>query len=197
MLVFSISCNRSARRSRRSCRRGPHPAKPQSRSHRCDAPIRPLARRLRGDLEWITRKALEKIPERRYSSAATLAEDIGRHLANHPILARSPSTTYHIQKLVARHRAVTALAGTLAIAIMVFAIAMSGMYNEQRIERLKAEHVSAFLQDMLASADPERARGDQLLVRDVLDQAAVKASTDLVDEPEVAAAVIANFGESL
>jgi serine/threonine protein kinase/tetratricopeptide (TPR) repeat protein len=152
-----------------------------------------LARRLRGDLEWITLKALAKEPARRYSSASTLAEDVQRHLADLPILARSPSTTYQIRKLVARHRGVAALGGALVVALVLFAFGMTVMYNRQRVERLKAEHINTFLQDMLSASDPARARGDQVLARDILDRAAVQVSTELADEPEVQTSVLATL----
>ncbi|MFN8179717.1 MAG: serine/threonine-protein kinase [bacterium] len=155
-----------------------------------------LARRLRGDLESIVIKALEKDPARRYSSAATLAEDVGRHLANLPILARAPSTTYQIRKLVARHRAVAGLAATLVVALVGFGAAMSVMYHRQRVERVKAEHINGFLQDMLSAADPASARGKAVLARDILDRAAGKVSTELVDEPQVKAAVLATLADA-
>ena len=149
-----------------------------------------LARRLRGDLESIVNKALEKDPSRRYSSAATLAEDVGRHLANLPILARSPTTAYQIQKLVARHRGVAAVGATLVVALIFFAVAMSFMYSRQRVERLKAEQINRFLQEMLAAADPSVARGDQVLARDILDRAAAKVSTEFADNLEVRDSVL-------
>ncbi|MGQ0721981.1 MAG: tetratricopeptide repeat protein [Candidatus Eiseniibacteriota bacterium] len=155
-----------------------------------------LARRLRGDLEWITLKALEKDPARRYSSAATLAEDVERHLASQPILARSPSTAYQIQKLVARHRGVAALAGALVVALIVFAFGMTVMYHRQRVERLKAEHINTFLQEMLSASDPASARGEQVLARDILDRAAARVSTELAGEPDVQAAVLGTLAQA-
>jgi serine/threonine protein kinase len=149
-----------------------------------------LARRLRGELESIVNKALEKEPSRRYSSASTLAEDIGRHLGNLPILARSPSTAYQIQKLVARHRGVAAVGAALVAALIFFGVAMSVMYNRQRIERQKTEHINRFLQEMLAAADPAVARGDEVLARDILDRAAAKVSTELADDLEVRDSVL-------
>jgi len=135
-----------------------------------------LARTLRGDLEWITMKALEKSPARRYGSAAALGEDIDRHLAGLPILARPPSTTYQLRKLVARHRATTALASALVLLLVGFAVAMSFLFAAQRTQRLRAEQASAFLREMIASADPENARGDDVRARDVLDRAAERVS---------------------
>ncbi|MFH1418052.1 MAG: serine/threonine-protein kinase, partial [Planctomycetota bacterium] len=71
-----------------------------------DAPRRPstINHALRGDLEIIAIKALEKDPDRRYASAAALAEDIRRQVMGEPILARPPSAAYQISRLVARHK---------------------------------------------------------------------------------------------
>ncbi|MFH1419053.1 MAG: serine/threonine-protein kinase, partial [Planctomycetota bacterium] len=71
-----------------------------------DAPRRPstVNHTLRGDLEIIALKALEKAPDRRYASAAALAEDIRRQVMGEPILARPPSAAYQISRLVARHK---------------------------------------------------------------------------------------------
>jgi serine/threonine protein kinase len=55
---------------------------------------------LRGDLDWIVMKAIEKDRTRRYESADALASDVQRHLNNEPVMARPPSTTYRLQKLV-------------------------------------------------------------------------------------------------
>jgi tetratricopeptide (TPR) repeat protein/predicted Ser/Thr protein kinase len=62
-------------------------------------------RSLRGDVETIVQKALQKDKSRRYASAAAFAEDLRRHLNHEPILARPPSTTYQLQKFARRHKA--------------------------------------------------------------------------------------------
>jgi serine/threonine protein kinase len=62
-----------------------------------------LSRQLRGDLEWITLRALEKERERRYSSAAEFASDIERHLRDEPVLAGPPRLAYRARKFVRRH----------------------------------------------------------------------------------------------
>jgi WD40 repeat protein/serine/threonine protein kinase len=59
---------------------------------------------LRGDLDWIVLKALEKDRNRRYETANALALDVQRHLDNEPILARPPSALYRVHKLARRHR---------------------------------------------------------------------------------------------
>ena len=77
-----------------------------------------LAALLRGDLDWIAMKALEKDRRRRYETANGLAMDILRHLAHEPVSARPPSRLYRFRKLVRRNRAVFAGAGAVALALV-------------------------------------------------------------------------------
>jgi serine/threonine protein kinase/WD40 repeat protein len=73
-----------------------------------------LTSELKGDLDWIVLKALEKDRTRRYQSATGLAEDIKRHLGDEPVLAAAPSTAYRIRKYARRHIAALAVAATIA-----------------------------------------------------------------------------------
>ncbi len=79
-------------------------------------------RQLKQDLDWITIRCLAKSRERRYQTAAALADDIRRHLNNEPVLAGPPSTTYRLGKLVRRNRAVFT-AGTVVLATLIFGLA--------------------------------------------------------------------------
>lgn len=169
------------------------------------APPRPgrISPALRGDLETIVLKALEKEAPRRYQSALALSEDIERFLADQPILAHPPSTTYQLRKLIARHQTVFGLAATLVVLLVVFAVAMSVLFGLQRRARLlavreeqKAERVTEFLQSMLASVDPEQAQGREVTVREVLDAASARADTSLADQPDVRAAVRSTIGNT-
>jgi len=63
-----------------------------------------LAKELRGDLDWVTMKAMEKDRTRRYASSSELAADIERHLRNEPVNACPPSAAYRVRKFVRRHR---------------------------------------------------------------------------------------------
>ena len=78
-----------------------------------------LATLLRGDLDWIVLKALEKDRTRRYATANDLAIDIRRYLENEPILARPPSATYRFRKLVRRNRLMFAGGGAFAAALVI------------------------------------------------------------------------------
>jgi serine/threonine protein kinase len=74
---------------------------------------------LRGDLDWIVMKALEKDRSRRYETANGLALDIQRHLNNEPVMARPPSRLYRFRKLVRRNRVVFAAGGAVAAALVI------------------------------------------------------------------------------
>ena len=100
---------------------------------------------LRGDLDWIVMKALDKNRLRRYDSAGALAADIQRHLQNEPVLARPPSTAYLLQKLVRRHRLIFASGGAI-VAIVVLALTATSInfyYSARRIERARVQEQAA------------------------------------------------------
>src|SRR5512142_1419992 len=79
-----------------------------------------LRRAVRGDLDWIVMKSLEKDRARRYETASGLAEDVRRHLEHEPILARGPGAAYRLRKFLRRHQ-VQALIGLAAAVLIVIA----------------------------------------------------------------------------
>jgi len=81
-----------------------------------------LQRRLRGDLDWITLKAMEKDRTRRYQTAHALAEDIQRHLAYEPVLAGPPSKIYRLKKLLRKYRTQAIAAATAAVLLAFIAV---------------------------------------------------------------------------
>ncbi len=161
-----------------------------------DAP-RPLATLLpttRGDIATIVMKAIAVDPAQRYASAADLAADIERYLARQPIAARPPSSVYAARLFVRRHKA---LAASLVVALLSlvaatatstwFAWSESVVRHEAEMRLAEREAVSEFLQDMLTAADPDRALGERLTVRDVLDMARAKLENPEALPPGVAA----------
>jgi WD40 repeat protein/serine/threonine protein kinase/tetratricopeptide (TPR) repeat protein len=96
-----------------------------------------LGRLLRGDLDWITMKALEKDRRRRYETVNGLAADIERHLRDQPVTARPPSALYRLQKIAQRHR--VAFAGGAAVVFaLVFGLAIS-IWQAVRATRAERE----------------------------------------------------------
>lgn len=74
---------------------------------------------VRGDLDWIALKAMERDRERRYSTAAELAGDIERYLKHEPIVARPPSTSYRVERFVRRNRVAVATGAAVVLALIV------------------------------------------------------------------------------
>lgn len=146
--------------------------------------------RIDTDLQSIVLKALAKEPERRYSSAAALAEDLERYRHSQPVLARTPSTAYQLRKLVARHKPLVGALAVALVAIVVAAIVSTAMFVRARSEAAKAKQVAAFLGDMLKGAGPSVAAGrDTELLREILDRTAARVKQELAGQPEVAAGI--------
>ncbi len=102
-----------------------------------------LTRLLRGDLDWITLKALEKDRERRYETANALAEDIQRHLNQEPVSAAAPSAAYRLKKLIRRNRA--AFAAAAAIVITLVAATGFSVWQADRATRAEKDTRDALL----------------------------------------------------
>ena len=92
---------------------------------------------VRGDLDWIVMKCLEKDRTRRYAAGNDLAEDVQRYLEGEPILARPPSTAYKIQKFVRRNRVIVSAAATVAVVLLLAAIV--GSWEAVRATRAQQE----------------------------------------------------------
>jgi eukaryotic-like serine/threonine-protein kinase len=155
---------------------------------------------LRGDLDWIVMKCLEKDRTRRYETANGLAADIQRHLKDEPIVARPPSKLYEFQKTVRRHKfgfaAAAGLMVVLSVGVLVSTLeAVRATRAEQEQERQrqiaetkekKSQQVAQFLKEMLKGAGPYVALGrDTALLRGILDKTADQVNNDLANQPEV------------
>jgi serine/threonine protein kinase len=118
---------------------------------------RSLCRLLRGDLDWIVMRAMEKDRTRRYQSASELATDIERHLSGRPILAGPPSVLYKARKFVQRHRlGVTAALLILAALVTGTSLATVGLLEARR-ETARSQRIADFLQDLFISTSPDQA----------------------------------------
>lgn len=107
---------------------------------RCTEPPR-LVSLLRGDLDWIVMRCLEKDRTRRYETATSLAQDLERHLANEPVSARPPSTLYRLRKMARRNRLAVA-AGAAVLAALVGGLGVSAWaFGREREARLHARRL--------------------------------------------------------
>jgi tRNA A-37 threonylcarbamoyl transferase component Bud32 len=105
--------------------------------------VRSLARQLHGEVEWITLRALEKDPARRYPSASELATDLQRHLVDEPVVAGPPSAVYRLKKLVWKHRRVFAAAAAVLVALVVGLALSTALYLRSEAERRRADAEAA------------------------------------------------------
>jgi len=159
-----------------------------------------LARRLRGDLDWIAIKSLEKDRGRRYATPLDLAADVRRHLGDEPVLAGPPGLAYRAGKFVRRHRIGVAATGLVLLAAMTgVAGTTMGLVRAIRAERqalrdsATAQQVSRFMVDLFEVSDPGEARGRTISVREILDRGAERVAT-LREQPEVRARLMATMG---
>lgn len=83
---------------------------------------KPLIQQMRGDLDWIVMKCLEKNRARRYETTAALAADVQRYLDNEPISARPPSAAYRLRKSLRKHRGPVAAAAAIAVTLILGAV---------------------------------------------------------------------------
>jgi len=170
-----------------------------ARTRGCDSTA--LRKRLRGDLDWITMKALEKDRDRRYETANGLAMDIKRYLADMPVLAGPPSRAYLVRKFVKRHRTGVLAGAFVALAVVLGTIGTTvGLIRAVRAERqatveaATATQVSDFLVDLFEVSDPDRARGNTITAREILDTGAARIDTELADQPETQARLMNTIG---
>ena len=150
---------------------------------------------IRGDLDWIVLKCLEKDRARRYQTANALLVDIQRHLSNEPVTARPRSRLYEFRKTVRRHQVgFAAAAAILAALFLALGISTWSLAKETQARRradteaAKSLRIARFLEDMLQGIDPKQAQlRDTTLLREVLSDTAARVTRDLTNQPLVEA----------
>jgi serine/threonine protein kinase len=160
------------------------------RSHEPEGPGQ--ERQLRGDLDNITLKALQKDPPRRYQSVAEFANDIERHLEHLPISARPNTVAYRASRFYQRNRITVSAAALIILALIAGLGIALWQNNKARRENAKAEAVNAFLQKMLSTSNPRSGvanqKGYQTTVNDILADAEKRLDgPELSNQPEVRA----------
>jgi tetratricopeptide (TPR) repeat protein len=144
-----------------------------------------LARHLRGDLDWITIKALEKDRLRRYGSASDLAADLQRYLQDQPVSAGPPTAVYRARKFMRRHRFGVTVALAAVVLLIAFSASMAVQARRIAKERDRANRIADFMTQMFAVSDPSEALGNAITARTILDTASNEIRAGLAKDPEV------------
>jgi tetratricopeptide (TPR) repeat protein len=167
----------------------------------CDSSA--LARQLRGDMDFIALKALEKDRSRRYSTPSEFGTDIGRYLHHEAVLAVSPSVAYRTRKFARRHRGALATIGAFVTVLILAATVNVRQSMRANSEAAVAQAVSDFLQnDLLSQASiytqwgPSAKADPDLKVRTALDRAAMRIAGKFPKQPEVEAAIRDTIGQT-
>jgi tetratricopeptide (TPR) repeat protein len=182
-----------------------------------------LFRSIRGDLDWIAMKTLEKDRTRRYETAYGLALDVGRFLANETVLARPASPLYRFRKTVERNKLLFTGLSTAGMLLIAGLIVISVALDRERRSRQAAEsaqrsadqardraqqeqahalsqaeksrQVTSFLSDILRGVGPKVAQGrDTSVLREVLEKGSTRIESELHDQPEIRSELLATIG---
>ena len=142
-------------------------------------------RRLKGDLDRIVLKALQKSPERRYQSAEAFAADVRRHLDGLPVSAQGDALSYRARKFIGRHRVAVCAAALLILTLVGGLMTTTWQARRAAREARKAETVKEFLKTVVSAADPMLVQGREPSMRQLLDAGAQRIETELQNEPDV------------
>jgi serine/threonine protein kinase/tetratricopeptide (TPR) repeat protein len=176
-----------------------------------------LSKDVRGELDWIVMKALEKDRNRRYETAGGFAADIDRHLKDEPVEAGPPSATYRFRKFARRNKAALITAVLFAVVLVLGSVISTWQavratraeaLSQQRLQAekqaranavtqaAKATAISDLLQDALQSANPDNVKGVDYTVRQLLDDLSDGLTDQLKDQPQAEAAIHATVGNA-
>jgi serine/threonine-protein kinase len=162
-----------------------------------------LSKILAGDLDTIVLKALQKEPERRYSSVEQFQRDIQRYLSGLPVSAQPDSLAYRFSKYVRRNK--LAVGAAVLIFLSLAGGIVASLVQAQRAERErdraqaeaeKAKQVVSVLKEMFASADRSRSTKRDITVAEVLEHASARIEKDFANQPEIAADVLSTIGST-
>jgi len=163
---------------------------------------RSLGKQLRGDLDWITMKALEKERARRYETANALGQDLQRYLRHEPVRARAPTAAYRAGKFIRRHQGGVAAAAAVLIALIFGLVsATAGMIRAREAERVAvreaatANEVTNFLVGVFEVGDPGEAVGRTITAHEILGKGAREIDKALSQQPEVRARLMVTMGK--
>jgi len=168
------------------------PLPPSARAQSTDPTA---ARSLRGDLDAIVLRALRKAAEDRYPTVDEFTADIRNYLEGRPVAARRGRSWYRVRKFVGRHRIALGVT-TLFVMLAAAAGAMLWLQALEVIrQRDRAQHATAFLVETFRAADPEKALGEKITAKQILDQAQRSLTLDSSIGPLLRAELLGRIAE--
>jgi len=153
-----------------------------------------LIQLLRGDLDWIAMKALEKDRARRYGTPSELAADLRRYLKHEPVVARPASAAYQFRMYLRRHRIAASVAVAMALLLAAFSVVQAVELRRITRERDRADRVTAFMTGMFRVSNPSEARGNAISAREILDRSSAAIDASLAKDPELRARMMSEMG---
>ena len=158
-----------------------------------------LRRLLRGDLEWIATRALERDRERRYGTPLELSADLRRYLNHEPVVAGPKSTWYQLRKFIRRNRVAAGFFVVVTLSAIVAIGAGIIAYNKQNLalkEHASADRTARFMVSLFKIADPGENRGNSVTAREMLDRGAADVNREMADEPVIRADLLTAMGQA-
>ena len=157
---------------------------------------RKLADMLRGELDWVAMKALEKNRDRRYESCSSLADDLERFLNDEPVVARPPSVTYRIRKFARRNRALAVSIATVCLAVcLIMALVTTGFIKERRQAREKQKLIE-LLTDLVGTPYGTETHAKTSTLLESLDRLEGELSERFDDSPAMEIEARRIFGQA-
>ncbi len=154
-----------------------------------------LAKELKGDLDWIVMKAIDKDRTRRYPTPMDLADDVNRHLQNEPVEASPPSAAYRFRKFVRRNRLAVAAAAAVFLVLLAGIVGTTvGLVRAQR-EANAARQVVRFMSGIFWGMNPGAPSQQASSIEGVLDSGADRIDRELGGQPLVAAELKTIIGQ--
>jgi serine/threonine-protein kinase len=158
---------------------------PEEIARRRSTTLSRLRRKLRGDLEQIVQRALEKAPEARYPTVGALSDDLRSHLDGHALAG--DSQRYRVFKFLRLHRVAVAAA---MLVVLLAAAGVAGIVYQARETARQAQTTAAvkdFLLGLFNASSPDEAKGKPMEVRELLDRGASRIELGLDDQPALKA----------
>ena len=141
-----------------------------------------LDRLIRGELDWIVMRCLEKDRSRRYETASGLANDVHRHLRDEPVHARPPSTAYRLAKFARKHKVGMGAAAAVLATLLVGMIVTSAALVRAKRAQIRSQNAETLANQRKTAAEQSRDEAKMAQLRAEHEAARAKAARDFITQ---------------